>query len=126
MKLQPLLVFTAIVSLLYGLGLLLVPDQLFSFYDVSQDPASTLMGRFFGVALLGLGLIAWLARGIDEAATRRAVVPSFLISALAGVIVSGHAVYAGLMNSYGWSVVIIYVLLVVGFAYFQFTKPKAA
>lgn len=124
MKLQHLLVFAAIVSILYGLGLLLIPAQLFSFYGVAQSAEATLMGRLFSGALLGLGLVAWFARGIDASATRQAVVPSFLIGALVGLIVSAHGVYSGLINSLGWSVVIIYLLLVLGFAYFQFTKPK--
>jgi uncharacterized protein (DUF983 family) len=123
MKLQHLLVFAAIVSILYGLGLLLIPGQLFSFYGVTQTAEATLMGRLFAAALLGLGLVAWLARGIDVSATRRAIVPSFLVCALVGLIVSAHAVYIGLINPYGWSVVIIYLLLTLGFAYFQFTKP---
>lgn len=126
MKLQHVLVFAALVSILYGLGLLLIPGQLFSFYEVPQDAASTLMGRLFAAALIGLGLVAWLARGIDESAARRAVVPSFLIGALVGLIVSAHGVYSGVMNTLGWSVVIIYLLLVLGFAYFQFSKPKTA
>lgn len=124
MKLQHLLVFAAIVSILYGLGLLLIPAQLFTFYGVVQSAEATLMGRLFSSALLGLGLVAWFARGIDASATRKAVVPSFLIGALVGLIVSAHGVYSGLINSLGWSVVIIYLLLVLGFAYFQFTKPK--
>lgn len=123
MKLQHLLVFAALVSILYGLGLLLVPDQLFSFYGVSQDAASTLMGRLFSAALIGLGFVAWFARGIDESATRKAVVPSFLIGAVVGLIVSAHGVYSGVMNTMGWSVVVIYLLLALGFAYHQFTKP---
>ena len=32
----------------------------------------------------------------------------------------------GVVNSLGWSTVAIYLLLAIGFAYFQFTKPSEA
>lgn len=120
MKLRHLLVFAALVSLVYGLALLFAPAVLLAWYGLSQGAAEVLMSRFFGAALIGLGLVSWLGRG--EGAAGKIIVPSFLIGALAGLVVAVYGVINGVMNTLGWSVVIIYLLLVLGFAYFQLKK----
>jgi len=122
MKLGYLLLFAAIVSLVYAIWLVVSPASLFSLYGVDLNDSSQLMGWFFAAALFALGLVAWFARGVGESACRKAVVPAFLVGALAGLIVSWYGVYTGLMNTTGWSVVIIYLLLLLGFAYAQLKK----
>lgn len=122
MKLSPLLLFASAASFVYAIWLLAAPASLFSLYGVPFSDSALLMGRFFAAALLGLGLAGWLARGIDPAAIRKVVVPAFLISALAGLTVSGLGVYSGLMNRAGLSVVAVYVILTLGFGVAQFKK----
>jgi hypothetical protein len=111
-------VFTihAIVPLAYGICFELVPALVLSTYGVTQGPSEILMGRYFGVALIAIGLVCWFARDVTDAAARRAIVLALLISNIIGLIVSVQGTLSGVMNSVGWTAVGIYVLLTLGVA----------
>ena len=126
MKLSNLLVVNTIVCLVYGIILVLTPATMLSLHGVTQGPVEQLMGQYFGVALIGIGLLTWFARNIADPDTQRAISLALLISDVIGVIVSVLGTVSGPMNVVGWSAVGIYVLLALGFAYFQFVKPSAS
>jgi hypothetical protein len=116
-------VLNGIVASAYGISFLLVPAIVLSIYGVTQGPAEKLMGQFFGVALVAIGLLTWLARGVTDASAQRAMILALLISNVTGVIVSVLGTLSGVMSAVGWSAVAIYVLFTLGYGYFQFTKP---
>lgn len=126
MKLSNLLVINTIVALLYGISFVLVPATVLSIYGVTQGPAVELLGQYFGVALIGIGLLTWFARNVADSEAQRAIILALLISDVIGVIVSVLGTVSGVMNVVGWSAVGIYVLLALGFGYFQFVKPSAS
>lgn len=126
MKLSTLLILTAIVSLVYGIGFVLIPAPLLSIYGMSPGPGVNLMGQFFGVALIAIGLLAWFARHVQDSYARRAIILAILISDAVGLIVSLMGVFSGAFNAVGWSAVVIYLFFTLGYAYFQFMKPSAA
>src|SRR2546421_11703943 len=74
MTLATLLSVNAIVALAYALGLLLVPATLLKVYGITSGPGERLMAQFFGVALLAVGLLTWLARNVADPIARRAFV----------------------------------------------------
>jgi hypothetical protein len=79
MRLNVLLLIAGLVALLFGLGFLLVPGPLLAGYGVTADPAAILMARFFGAALVQLGLVLYLTRDVaDPAGQRGIVLGSFL------------------------------------------------
>jgi membrane-bound ClpP family serine protease len=125
MKLSTLLVITAVVALIFGIFFVLVPTTVLSIYGVTQGPAEALMSQYFGTSLIFAGLVAWLMRKVTDASAQRAVVFGFLITDILGVIVSLIGTRSGVMNSVGWTVVVIYLLLAIGFASIQFKKPAA-
>ncbi len=88
-----------------------------SIYGVTQGPGEILMARYFGVALIAIGLVFWLARDVTDAAARRAIILGLLISNIVGVIVSVQGTLTGVMSAVGWSAVGIYGLLALGLAY---------
>src|SRR3989304_8512857 len=57
------LIFTPVVAIIYGLGLVLVPAMVSEMPGLASRPATSLRSRYFGVALLGIAVMAWLARG---------------------------------------------------------------
>jgi len=116
MKFKTIFTIHAIVPLVYGICFELVPSLLLSTYGVTQDPSSILMGRYFGVALIAIGLVCWFARVVTDTTARRAIVLGLLISNIIGVIVSVQGTLSGVMNSVGWTAVGIYVLLTLGVA----------
>ena len=66
----------------------------------------------------------YLVRDMTDAAVQRAVALTGVIGSIAGAAVSLVAVLAGTVNALGWSTVVIYVLLVLGYA--ACLRPRAA
>ena len=122
MNLRTFFVISAVVALLYALGLILMPATLDSMYGFGTSASEQLLSRLFGVELLALGLIQWLAKDLPAASVRPIIIGS-LSANVVGTIVSLMGTLGGVMNSLGWSAVAIYLLLGLGFAYFQFMPP---
>lgn len=125
MGLKILLVITAIVAFVFGIAFIFMPSQVYSQYGIESNLNLNFMGQIFGAALLSLALISWLVRNTTDPVARRAVVVAFFIGETVGFIVSLIAQIRGAMNALGWSVVAIYLLLALGFAYFTFKKSSA-
>ena len=122
MNLRTFLTVSALVALLYAVGLILMPVFMATTYGLGTSASEQLLSRFFGVELLALGLIQWLAKDLPTANVRPIIMGS-LIADIVGTIVSLMGTLGGVMNSLGWSAVAIYLLLGLGFAYFQFMAP---
>ena len=125
MKLADFLVVKAIVSLGFGIALVLVPAALMSLYGVTLDADGALMGRFLGACLIGIGLICWLDRRVADDALR-GITLSLFVGDTIGFISALVAQLSGLMNALGWIVVAIWLLLALGLGTFLFLKPAGA
>jgi hypothetical protein len=108
-----------VISLIYGIGILLAPTFVGPLYGFGNSPAEILLGRFFGAALLGIGLINWLAREADYVSLRPIILGN-LIADVVGLLVCVMGTLSGVMNSLGWFSVALYLLLSLGFGYLQF------
>jgi FtsH-binding integral membrane protein len=118
MTLKAFMIFTAILGIAYAVGFLLVPGLITDVYGDSGGAPVDLAYRFFGVALLGIGLIFWFARDCNDAAAIRAVLIGGAVSNAVGVVVSIWGSITHIMNALGWTVVLIYVVLLAGCLYF--------
>ncbi len=129
MKLNRLLVFNALVALVYGLSFALSPATVLSLYGATTSASEMLTGQLFGAALISLGLLTWLARNVTDLRAQRAIILSSLIANTVGVIVAVKGTVSGVISSAGWSAVGIYLVLAMGYGYFQFRarppQPKA-
>ena len=124
MKLSTLFTISAIVTALFGLTFVLVPEASISLYGVTLSPGGALVARLFGAALLGYAVLTWFARNAGESEARKAIILAMVISETIGFIVALLGQLAGVVNALGWSTVAIYLLLALGFGYFQFMKPS--
>ncbi len=126
MKLSTMMVIKAIVCLAFGILFVLVPAPLMSFYGVTLGSGGILVARLYGAALFGNLLLTWFARNdAGSEALRAAVLALFVYDAI-GFVVALVAVLSGVMNALGWAIVGLYLLLALGFGYFQFVKPSAS
>jgi hypothetical protein len=116
------LVFAAAVSIIYALGNLLMPAWVHEMHGLASSPSASLVSRYLGSALLGLGVILWMTRNVANSETLSPIMWGGLVVAGAGLIVSVHAMTAGLMNSMGWVLVIVQGVLALGFVYFGLLK----
>jgi hypothetical protein len=124
MPLGTLLRLAGLLALAFGIGFLFAPVRVLSMYGVAAEPTVVLMARFFGSALVQLGLVLYLIRDVSDPTTRRGVVLGSFLGSLAGFVVSLTAQFWGLVNSLGWSSVAIYGLLLLGYGSFVFGRPQ--
>jgi hypothetical protein len=123
MKLSTFLIVKAIVCFVFAIGYIVVPVATGSIYDITLDPDGIIMARFFGALLLGIGLILWLCRNADWSVLK-SITFSLCIADTIGFIIALAAQLAGVMNSLGWIIVVIWLLLASGLGYFRFLKPS--
>ncbi len=122
MNLRTFLTIAAVVALGFAFGLILMPAFMATTYGFGTSASEILLARFFGTELLVLGVINWLAKD-STGASARPIITGSLIGNTVGAVIALMGVLGGVMNSVGWSAVAVYVLLGLGFAYFQFMAP---
>ncbi len=127
MTLRNFLSVASIVAFVFGLGFVLVTLPLISLYNVTLNAGGVFVGQLFGAALIGFGVLNWFARTVTDSKGLRAVVLANLVGDALGFVIAllGQLAGVGGVNQLGWSTVVIYLLLALGFAYFQFVKPSA-
>ncbi len=124
MKFQTMMVIKAVVCLVFGVPIILVPGFMYSIFGMSLDPSSTVVARQYGAALIGLVLLTWFGRNVSETATRWAITLALFVYDALGFIVWLMAALAGAVNALGWSIVLLYLLLAIGFGYFLVKQPQ--
>jgi hypothetical protein len=120
MKLNSLMIITAIVALIFGLGFMLVPLQSISLYGNTLEGAGVFVARYFGAALIGYGILAWFNRNTAS----RQVTMGFFAAMVLGFLVALYDAIYGTHNGLVWLNVAIYLLLGIGFGYFSFVKKE--
>lgn len=125
MRLSTLLLIGGLLALMFGLGFLLVPRPMLTLYGMPIDPSVVLMARFFGAALVQLGLVLYLIRDVSDARTQRGVVIGSFIGSVVGLVVALTGQFWGLVNQFGWSTVAIYGLLTLGYGSIMFGRPAS-
>ena len=115
----------AILALAFGIGFVLAPASMLALYGVATDPAGTFMARLWGAAAIQVGLAAWLARKDMDTPARRAVQLGNAGGLAVGFLIALLSQLGGLLNALGWSTVLLFLLLCIGYGYF-YVRPSAA
>lgn len=126
MKLSLIMIINAIVALIFGVAFVLAPTATGSLYGLEPDEPLKYIVQLFGAALLSIGVLTWLAKNAAESDTLRAIVLALFVGNAVGFIVALMGQLAGVVNALGWLSVAIYLVLALGYGYFQFIKPSAA
>ena len=119
MKLSTLLAINAVFAVIFGLGFLLIPETLLSFYGVSLGAAGLYLGRLLGGAFLGYGILSWLVRD-GSGPEMRAIVLALFVSEITGFVITVYYQLQGIANALGWSTAVIYLLFGLAFGYHYF------
>jgi hypothetical protein len=126
MKLSTMFIIYAAISAIFGLAFVFVPETSLALYGITLSPGGILIARLFGAALLEFALLSWLARNAGDSEARKAIILAIFIGEAVGFIVVLLGQLSGEVNALGWSTVAVYLLLALGFGYFQFMKPSTA
>ena len=128
MTLRNFLLVASLLAFAFGLGFVLIPQQLTPLYNITLDPGGVFVGQLFGAALLGFGVLNWMIRSVRDLQALQVVVLANLLGDGIGFIIALLSQLAGVggVNALGWSTVAVYLVLALGFAYFRFVKPDVA
>ena len=124
MRFSSLLTIAGALSLAFGLAFFFAPIWTMNIYGASTGPLGYLMARFFGAALIQIGLAYLLMRRLQEPGAARGLALGSALGALAGLRVALFAVRNGMVSALGWSTVAIYGLLFLGFGWFALGRDK--
>ena len=124
MSFKNLLTINAVIFLAFGIGFVLIPTPLISLYGADANPTSMMLTQLYGSLLIAISLVCWLSRGISDANAGRAIQLAFMVAYPINAIIHIQATASGVVNALGWSAVLIYLALCLGYAYFYFTAPK--
>ena len=125
MKLKTLMVVNTLVAAAFGVGFVVVPGQVMSFYGPEVTPSLEYVAQLFGGALVAFAVLTWTAQNAPDSVARRAILLAMFVGDCIGCVVALIGQLGGVMNALGWSTVVIYLLLAIGFGYFCFAQPKA-
>jgi hypothetical protein len=110
----------------YGVALLLATGPILDVYGITPNPEGTYMARWFGVELLAIGLVTWLARDAADSAAGQAVARALAVSYGIGVVLALWGTLSGPFNALGWIAVTLNLLLGSGFAWSQLKAPAVS
>lgn len=118
MTLKNWMIAKAVIVLVFGIGFVILPETLLSFYGTSVGQGGILMSRLFGQAFILLGILLWFARNTTESTTQRAFVLAVFVGDVIGFIITLMGQLSNTMNVLGWLNVALYLVLALGFGYF--------
>jgi hypothetical protein len=115
MSLRVVFIFNAIVAGIFAIVTLLIPATMLSWYGATSNPEIILMTRFFGTCLVAIALLTFYLRNVEMSDSIKSVVLALLISDIVGVIVAIWGQLNSGINAFGWTTVILYGLLSIGY-----------
>ncbi|MBK7342292.1 MAG: hypothetical protein IPJ06_03745 [Saprospiraceae bacterium] len=123
MNLSRFAVIWTVLYLVFGLGLLLVPNAFMAAYGVSFDDSGMMMSRILGAALTANGLLFWMNRHLPlpDTAWKNILVAGTIYS-LIDIPIVLLATLNGVMNDMGGMPVILHIFLAGSQGYFAFRK----
>jgi hypothetical protein len=104
----------AVLAVVFGLALTLLPAQMLAGFGLATPPEALVVSRDIGVTLIGLGIINWLGRDATGQLARALLLGNLFIQ-VAEAVVNGWEVAAGILPSAAAGGVVLHVILAVVF-----------
>jgi len=123
MSFKNLMIIKALVCLAFGILLLAVPDKLLSIFGATLGDGGMFTAREYGASLFGNLFLCWFAKSAGESDARRAIILALFVYDLIAFVMTAITVISGILNSLGWSIVLIYLFFTLGFGYFLVKPP---
>ena len=114
MKLNHLLLFYAVVAVMFCAGLLVLPAFWITLYGAHADPQATVLLRLVGALFGGLSVMAWTGRNA-ELETRKAMALGLAIANVFAAVVAVLAATSGVYDQFAWGPVATFSLFAIAF-----------
>jgi len=122
MKVHGFLKLKSVVSILFGLCMLLFYDVLMPIYGITLNQSGAMMTQWTGATFIGIGLICWFASQADSSELLKGIIVSLFICDTSGFIVSFMGQIGGVANMLGWSTVATWLFFAMGLGYYRFVS----
>ncbi len=126
MKLRQLFTVNIFIAAFFGLSCALFPRWVLSLYGLPPDSGAVWTTRLVGGSILGFASLMWFGRQAASAQTRRAIAVALVVQDVIGFIASLEMQVGGSINAFGWSNLVLYGLLALGYAYFAYLRPETS
>ena len=113
-----------IVEVIFGIGFLFVPGFMMGPMGVTLDVTSTTFARLFGTLIISIPVLLLFVRKSASTEFRRGVVYCIFTYLLLSTILLLVTQLKGLMNSMGWSIVILHFVFMLWFGYYLINQGK--
>jgi hypothetical protein len=119
----------ALIAALFGLGFLFFPARVLGLFRTETFVSTLLVSRFFGTAMLALGLVLWFAKDTTDESIQKGIGIALLIGAVAGLVVTALGTFSSnaVIRANGWLAMVIYLIFGLGYGYLLFmNRPSAS
>ena len=123
LKLRNLYLLNTVFCLVFALGLLLMPQVMLALFGMNDGAEARTLCQLIAVELTVGGLITLFARDVTDPSARSAIHYGNMIAGVIGLVVGLNGTLTGVFGWFGWVIVLVYLVVAVGFAYFQFLAP---
>jgi hypothetical protein len=126
MKLSTFALIITVLATGFGLAFILIPVKLMALYGISLESSGIVLGRYYGVSNLFVGMIFWSYSSVSPAAKSwpRLLLYSIIYEILQ-LVVTLKAMLDKQENSMGWTTIALFALLAIGSGYFLNKCNKA-
>ena len=117
----------AVVALLAGLVLLIVPTTVLTQIGTSERYVSTILAtRFVGAATITIGLLLLLVSGVAVEAVQKNLGFGMLASTVVGLVLTiiGSASKQAVIRTNSWILIVVFILFALGYGFLLFLKPR--
>ena len=118
MKVKPFLTFKAIITIIFGLGFLLLPVSSWGLFGISLNAQGILLSRYVGTGFVAIFLLCWLNKDASPEA-QKTTTYILAVTDTIGFVVSLVGQLAGVPSALGWMTVALWFVLAAGNIYFQ-------
>ena len=117
MQIRKWMAVKAWVSIITGLGFLLVPVSSLVILGTETDAVGLALARFFGATMFLVGLVLWMTRTVHDAHFLRTLAGAVFVGDALAVIVAVRETLSGTINTVGWFVAALYLAFCLAFGY---------
>jgi hypothetical protein len=122
-KLRHLFTVNLVFAIFFGISCSVFAGWMLQLYGLKPDNAAIWTLRLAAGSILGFATLMWFGRKTASQETRRAIALALLAQDAIGFIASTEIQLSGSVNALGWSNLILYGLLALGYAFFLYIKP---
>jgi hypothetical protein len=124
MKVKPAFIFGAILMMFFGVLLTLLPNFSADLFGMVFNADGTHIGRIFGAALIGFGVIFWQVRNDVPSEARRNIILGETIHSGIATIFWVIALVQGLGNFLMWVPLLGHLVAFIWFGYLYIKGAK--